>query len=53
MRIKSSQVLLSTFELQRPHDHLPIDLLEVVNRRGVLNLAMGGGLAVLSCLCAF
>jgi hypothetical protein len=53
MRIKSSQVLLSAFELQRTHDHLTVDFLEIVNRRRVLDLAVGRRLTVLACLCAF
>lgn len=53
MRIKSSHKLLPAFELQRPHDHFPVDFLKVVNRRRVLYFATGRGLAVLSSLCAF
>lgn len=53
MRIKSSQVLLPALELQRTHDHLSIDLLEIVNRRRVLDLAVSRRLSVFACLCAF
>jgi hypothetical protein len=54
MRIKSAEVvLLPPLELQRPHNHLPVYFLEVVDRGGVLDLAVRRGLSVFPCFSAF
>lgn len=43
MRIKSAEMmLLPSLELEGTHNHLAVDLLEVINGRRVLDLTVNG-----------